>query len=77
MRTDKFYIDVATDHLGESRILFLITVNVQTLVCQIANARGETKPQQMHEGEYMVGESSRVSVVFLNPQVGFMIQKSV
>ncbi len=35
------------------------------------------KPEQVHQGEDVIGEAGRVGVVLLNPQVGLVVQQAV
>lgn len=71
------HVDVAADQAGDSRVLLRVAADIQALVGQITDARGEAETEQMHQAEHMVGEAGRVGVVFLDPQVGLVIQQAV
>ena len=54
-----------------------VAVDIQALVGQVADARRKVEAEQMHEREDVIGEPSRVSVVFLNAQIGLVVQEAI
>jgi hypothetical protein len=51
--------------------------NVEFLVGEIANARREPEPEQMHKSKQMIGETSRISVVLLDSEIRLMIEQAI
>ena len=72
-----FDVDHTADERRQHRIIGLFPWNEQPLVGQVADARSEFELKQMHETEHMIGEASRIGVMFLDAKIGLMIQKAV
>ena len=64
---------VAANHRLERVVGSIALGNEQLGVAQVADARCEAKAQQMHQAEDVIGEARRVSVVLLDPQIGFVV----
>ena len=45
----------------------------QALISQVSDAGRKSEAKKMHQCEYMVGETGRVSIVFLDSQVRLMV----
>ena len=46
-------------------------------IAQVADAQRESKAQQVHQTEHMVGAARRVGVVFLDAQVGLVVKQAI
>src|ERR1017187_5700809 len=77
MATDKPDIDGSADQAAEGWILLRVTVDIKPFLRQIADTRGETEAQEVHEREHMVAETGCVGIVFRNPQIRFMVEQTV
>jgi hypothetical protein len=60
---------------GQSRVGARLLHGVQPLIGQVANARHEAEAAQVAQGEHVVSEPRRVSVVRFEAQVGFVVQQ--
>ena len=58
-------------------MIALLAGHIKPLVGEITDAGRETKAQQMAERENVIGESGRIGVVFLDPQIGLVVEKPV
>jgi hypothetical protein len=77
MGAEVFKVDRAADERRQRGIIGLFSRDEQTLVGQIADARREFKPEQMHQGKHMIREARRIGVVLLDAQVGFVVQETI
>ncbi len=77
MGADVLDIERAADHRLERLIGGIALRDVELGVAQVADARGEAEAQQVHQRKDVIGESGRVGVVFLDAQVGFVVQQAV
>jgi hypothetical protein len=77
MRPDVLDVDAATDEAGKRRVLLGVTGAVKAFVCEVANARRETQTQQVHQRRHVAGKAGCIRIMFLNAQVGFVIQQAV
>lgn len=68
-------VEGATDQASKRSTLPGIATNVQAFVRQVANARGESKAQQVHQPEHMIGESGGVGIVLFNPQIRLVVRR--
>ncbi len=62
---------------ASARYLILLLDRYELGVAKIADAPGEAEAKQMHEGEDVVREAGGVGVMFLDPQVRFMVKQPV
>jgi len=74
---DVLNVQRAADHWAQRRVVLYALRDIQFGFAQVADARGKTKAQQMHQGEDMIGEASRVGVVLLDPQIRLVIQQTI
>ncbi len=51
--------------------------HIEPLVGEIADAGSEAESQQMAEGKGVIGKTSRVGVMLLDAQIGFMIEQTI
>ena len=68
---------VAADHRLERVVTCLALWYEQLGIAQVADARREAKAQQVHQAEDVIGEACRIGVVFLDPQIGLVVQQAV
>jgi len=55
----------------------LLAWHIEPLVGEIADARRETKTQQVAERKNVIGETRRFGVMLLNPQIGLMVEQAI
>ena len=67
----------ATDQRAQRRVGLHALRHVQFGFAEVADAWREAEAQQVHQGEDVIGETGRVGVVLLDPQVGLVIQQAV
>lgn len=77
MGADVLDVERAAEHRFQRVIGRVTSRDVELGVAKVADARREAKAQQVHQGEDVIGESRRVGVVFLDAQVGFVVQQAV
>ena len=77
MGADVLDVQGAANHWAQCRVVLDAIRNIQLGFSEVADARCEAEAQQVHQGEDMIGEASRVSVVLLDPQVGLVVQQTV
>ncbi len=77
MGADVLDVERAADHRFERVIGGIALRDVELGVAQVADARREAEAQEVHQCEDVIGEARRVGVVFLDPQVGFVVQQPV
>lgn len=58
-------------------MIALLPRHIEPLVGQVTNTRCEAEAQKMAEGEDVVGETARIGVVLLDPQIGLMVEQAV
>ena len=75
--SDQFEVQLAADQRSERGVIALLAGHIKPLVGEITDAGRETKAQQMAERENVIGESGRVGVVLLDPQIGLVVEKAV
>ena len=73
MGSNMLYVQIATDHGLQSRIVLSVFGNVKLGVFQVTNPRRKAETQLMHECKYVISETRRIGIVFLNPQVRLVI----
>ena len=66
MDTDLAEVDPSADQRSQGRICLGVAGHIQALVGQVADARGKTEAQKVHQREDMVGEASSIGVVLLD-----------
>jgi hypothetical protein len=77
MGADVLDVERATDHRLERVIGGIALGDVELGVAQVVDARREAETEQVHQGKDMIGEARRVGVVFLDAQVGFVVQQAI
>ena len=77
MGADMLDVERAANHRLEGVIDGFALGDVELDVAQVADARCESKAQQMHQRKNVIGEARRVGVVLLDAQVGFVVQQAV
>ena len=77
MGTDVLDVQGAADQRAQRRVGLYALRHVQFGFAEVADTRREAEAQQVHQGEDVIGEAGRVGVVFLNPQVGLVVQQAV
>ncbi len=69
MGADMLEVECTVDH-GFQRVIGGVALrDVQLGVAQVADVRREANAQKVHQGEDVIGETRRVGVVLLDPQV--------
>ena len=74
---DLFFVHDPTDERGERRIAGRLLHGIKTRVAKVANARGKAEPQQVTQGENVIGESAGVGVMLFDAKIGFMIEQPI
>jgi hypothetical protein len=72
---DKFRVEGATDQGAQRGPVGGLAGNVRAFVSQIADARREAEAEQVAQSEDVIGETGRVGIVLLDPQIGLVIQQ--
>ncbi len=67
----------AAYHRPQRRVGLHALRHIQPGFTEVADAWCEAEAQQVHQGEDVIGEASRVGVVLLDPQVGLVVQQAV
>ena len=77
MGADVLDVQGATNHWAQCRVVLDAIRHIQLGFAEVADARCEAEAQQVHQGEDVIGETGRVGVVLLDPQVGLVVQQAV
>ncbi len=77
MQSDCSRVDRSADQWRQRGKSWIIGGCVEAGIADVADPGREPVAEQVHEGEEMVGESGRVGVVFLDRQVGLVIEQPV
>ena len=77
MGADVLDVERAADHRLQRLIGGIALRDVEFGVAQVADARRKAEAQQVHQREDVIGEARRVGVVFLDAQVGFVVEQTV
>ena len=77
MSAYRLQVDGPAGHGFEGVVLGLAGRQIQFGVAQIADAGSEAEAEQMHECEHTVGAAGRVSVMLLDPQIGFVVKQPI
>ena len=77
MGADVLDVESAADHRFQRVIGGFAFRGVELGVAQVSDARCEAEAQQVHQGKDVIGEARRVRVMFLDAQVGLVVQQAV
>ena len=77
LRSEQLQIELAADQRSERWMVALLAWHIKPLVGKIPNAWREAKAQQMAERKNMIGKTSRVGVMFLDPQIGLVVEQAI
>jgi hypothetical protein len=74
---DDLRIDGAADHGAKCQPLRRLARHIKTFVRQVAYAMREAKAKQVTESKDVIGKAGGIGVVFLDPQLGLVIEQAI
>jgi hypothetical protein len=75
--SDQLQIELAANQRSERRMVALLAWHIEPFVGEIADAGSKTKAQQVTERKDVIGETRRIGVMLLNPQIGLMVEQAI